>query len=834
MATITDRQVRLLWRLLDEEHSLTHAALKCGMDRKTARRYRDMKRLPSNCRRPHDWRTRPDPFAEVWPEVAAQLEREPQLQPHTLFAWLQERYPCRFAAGQVRTLQRRIKVWLATAGPGREVFFAQVHEPGRLCASDFTNMNSLNVTIGGQPLPHLLYHFVLTYSNWESVQVCFAESFESLSGGLQKALWEVGGAPARHRSDRMSSAVNNLSEQKEFTARYVELLNYYGLTGEKIRPRQAHENGDAEAAHGHFKNAVDQALLLRGSRDFATRAEYEQFLEELVGKRNGGRQTRLAEEVAAFKPLPAAPLASCKRVQATVSSGSVISIQNNTYSVNSRLIGERVEARLYAERIEVWYGQQLVETLPRLHGRSKRHINYRHVIEHLVRKPGAFASYRYRDELFPTSRFRMAYDALSDSCMSPADKEYLRILHLAATEGESLVDDALRVLLNAAAPLSFAAVAERVRSEEALPPATTVFVAAVELSCFDELLTNELSTDKEVADDSCRESGETGGCAGEIAALPEGTVPAEPAQTLCGGGAASGTRDAQLRAVSAEPGADGVRGAACQADRTAAAPVAIAGAQGPGQLRSEAAAAESSPAVSDALGRQLCGTARERADFRRHGHGQDACVVCSGPGVGARGPSGILSAVQLAGAGAVGSQARPATEQSAAAIVAAGGLDHRRHRLRAAEPGGDGGAVHALGGALRAWQRAADEQLAVLEVGVDLQGRDDDGGGHRPAGAPQRNPGVEHAELPFGAGQEVQGKGSQGSRVGGPGKGEWGGVGGWDGDHEGAGQVGPAPLRGPLTAFAGRSAPQAPPARGWIPAAPASRPDLPLGISNCR
>jgi hypothetical protein len=449
MARIVDRQVRTLWRLLEDGETLTGAAVKCGMERKTARRYRDMKKLPSDSRQPHDWRTRPDPFAEVWPQVVEQLEREPQLQPKTLFAWLQEQHPGRFAEGQVRTLQRRIKAWQATAGPSKEIYFEQVHEPGRLCASDFTHMSSLNVTIASQPLPHLVYHFVLTYSNWESVQVCFAESFESLSSGLQKALWELKGVPARHRSDRMSSAVNNLSERKEFTERYQDLLTYYGLTGEKIRPRQAHENGDAEAAHGHFKNAVDQALLLRGSRDFASRAAYEQFLEEVVSKRNRGRQRRLAEELAALRPLPSAPLLSCKRVCVTVAFGSVIHVQNNTYSVNSRLIGERVEARLYAEHIEVWYGQKLVETLPRLPGRGKQHIDYRHVIDWLVRKPGAFANYRYRAELYPTSRFRMVYDALCDSGMSQADKEYLRIVHLAASEGETLVDDALRVLLAA-------------------------------------------------------------------------------------------------------------------------------------------------------------------------------------------------------------------------------------------------------------------------------------------------------------------------------------------------------------------------------------------------
>ena len=82
------------------------------------------------------------------------------------------------------------------------------------------------------------------------------------------------------------------------------------------------------------------------------------------------------------------------------------------YSVSSRLIGERVEVRLYAEQVEVWYAQKVVDRMPRLRGRGQHRINYRHVIDWLVRKPGAFAAYRYRDDLFPTTTFRIAYDVL--------------------------------------------------------------------------------------------------------------------------------------------------------------------------------------------------------------------------------------------------------------------------------------------------------------------------------------------------------------------------------------------------------------------------------------
>jgi hypothetical protein len=268
---VTDKQVRKLCRLLAAGKTLTAAAARTDMDDKTARKYRRQQQLPSELARPHDWATRVDPFREVWAEVCALLHEHSGLQAKTLFGELQRRYPGRFADGQLRTLQRKVRRWRATVGPSKEVFFSQVHEPGRLAASDFTHMSELEVTLAGQPFAHLVYHFVLTYSNWETVTICFSESFESLSEGLQNALWELGAVPQRHRTDRLSTAVNNLTDPKEFTQRYQGLLAHYGMIGEKIQADHAHENGDIEQRHRRFKEAVEQALLLRGSRDFASR-----------------------------------------------------------------------------------------------------------------------------------------------------------------------------------------------------------------------------------------------------------------------------------------------------------------------------------------------------------------------------------------------------------------------------------------------------------------------------------------------------------------------------------------------------------------------------------
>jgi hypothetical protein len=474
--------------LMQTEQSLQAAADKAGMDRETARKYRKSGKLPSEVRPDHDWRTRPDSFAEVWPWVAEQLSLNPGLEAKTLLEALQRTHLGRFTDGQLRTLQRQVKRWRGLEGPGQEVFFAQVHHPGRLGASDFSHMTKLCVTIGGRSFEHLIYHFVLTYSNWETFTICYSESFESLSEGLQNALWELGGVPQRHRTDCLSAAVANTSDIDEFTGRYQGLLGHYGLLAEKTNPNSGNENGDVEQRHHRFKRAVDQALMLRGSRDFADVQAYGQFLTTLTKQLNRGRQSRFAEELKVIHGLPPVRMEAVKRLEARVDCGSLIHVDRNAYSVNSRLIGQRVEVRLYVGHLEVWYGQKKVTQLPRLRGRNQHRVNYRHVIDWLVRKPGAFADYRYQADLFPSSLFRVAYDQLKRQYVGSADKQYLKILELAARENESLVEGAIGRLCDLAQAMSFEAVEALVLCGQKLAAPTAVRVDEVDLSAYDQLL----------------------------------------------------------------------------------------------------------------------------------------------------------------------------------------------------------------------------------------------------------------------------------------------------------------------------------------------------------
>src|SRR5436190_14490868 len=361
---LTDHQVRKLMKRLTAGDPLEVAATKAGMDPKSARRYRKAGGLPSEIGVPHTWRTRQDPFAQAWEQMLPLLEVNPGLQATTLFTHLQREHPGRFSDGQLRCLQRKVKQWRATEGPAREVFFPQQHHPGDLGASDFCHLSGLGVTIAGRPFAHLLYHFTLTYSNWETGSVCFAESFESLSEGLQQALFELGGAPKRHRTDSLSAAVRRPTAdgRREFTDRYQALLSHYGLSAQATNPGRGNENGDVEQRHHRFKVALDQQLMLRGSREFDSRAEYGAFLRQLFDQLNAGRKGRLQEERERLRSLPATRLDACKRLRVRVGPSSTIAVQNNTYSVHSRLIGEWVEARIGAELLEVWYGQKRVDS----------------------------------------------------------------------------------------------------------------------------------------------------------------------------------------------------------------------------------------------------------------------------------------------------------------------------------------------------------------------------------------------------------------------------------------------------------------------------------------
>jgi transposase InsO family protein len=416
---ITDHQV-LKYKAERRAHGQAAAAAKAGISERSARRIDPLESLPSQ-RPQRQWRTRPDPLAEVWePELLPLLEANPQLNAVTLLEELQRRRPGEYGPATLRTLQRRIRHWRAAHGREREVFFAQEHPPGRQGLSDFTDAGELGVTIAGEPFAHRLYQFALAHSGWRSCSVVEGgESFQALSAGLQSALWHLGGAPEEHRTDSLSAAFKNLAdlEKREWTERYSSLCAHYGMRPSRNNPGESHENGSIESRNGSLKTALRQALLLRGHNDFTDRTAYEAFVQTIVQRLNARVEKRLADERAMLRPLPARRTAEFYELPARVSKYGVFTIKGALYSAPSRLIGHRLTVREYNDHVECWLGGQRVYDCPRALRRNgerrARQIDYRHVVEGLKRKPGAFARWVFRDDAFPRAIYRQTWENLN-------------------------------------------------------------------------------------------------------------------------------------------------------------------------------------------------------------------------------------------------------------------------------------------------------------------------------------------------------------------------------------------------------------------------------------
>lgn len=434
---ITDHQVSK-YKAERKRATQEIAAAKTGISVRSARRIEQATGLPSQ-RGERGWRTRSDPLAGVWDEeVVPMLESEPGLLGTTLFEELQRRHPERFEPGVVRTLQRRVRAWRAVSGGERETYFAQAHPPGRFALSDFTVADELNVSIAGMAYPHRLYQFALAYSGWRYAEVVQGgESYMALANGLQNALWAIGGVTQEHRTDSLSAAFNNLAEEEQLTTRYAALCLHYGMRASRNNLGVSHENGAIESRQGSLKVALAQALLLRGHRDFACEPDYRRFVAEIVARLNHRVRHKTAEERPRLLPLPARRTSEFEEVDARVTKFGTFTVKRILYSTHSRLIGHRLKVRLYTERIEGWLGGVCVMEAPRgrvAAGQQRgKVIDYRHLLPALRRKPGAFARWVLRDEMFPRDEYRRTWERLQDALSERlACKTMVGLLDLAA------------------------------------------------------------------------------------------------------------------------------------------------------------------------------------------------------------------------------------------------------------------------------------------------------------------------------------------------------------------------------------------------------------------
>ena len=469
------------------------AAAKSSFSRSTAYRIEADPRLPSQAQAPR-MRRRHDPLGALFEaEIAPMLAGAPKLRAVAIYEEICRRHPA-LGAGIRRTIERRVRHWRALQGPDRDVIFRQEHAPGRLGLSDFTCMNAAGVTIAGQALEHLLYHFRLVYSGFEHAHVVLGgESYVALAEGLQNALWSLGGVPRVHRTDSLSAAFRNLTAAacEDLTARYEALCVHYGMQATRNNAGVAHENGSIESAHGHLKSALDDALLLRASREFETLAAYRRFVDEIVGRHNA-RQAKVIEiERRTLRPLPACRTSDYEALSVRITATSGFTLRKVFYSVPSRLIGHRLRVRLYDDRLELFVGATFLMTLARGRaqpsGKHDQVVNYRHVIHALRRKPGALLGLVYRDRLFPREAYRLAFEALC--AQLPAAKackvtvELLALAHERNCEAE--LADRLAAELAAGRLPDPAALRAHFAPDPAGVP--TIAVALVALTVYDAL-----------------------------------------------------------------------------------------------------------------------------------------------------------------------------------------------------------------------------------------------------------------------------------------------------------------------------------------------------------
>jgi hypothetical protein len=485
---------------MSKHDEVGHAAMVADMDRKTARKYIQAGKLPSETTAPRTWCTREDPFAKDWEEIEALLVSTPEFEAKTIFAMLTEKYPGRYEPGQLRTLQRHVKRWRAARGPDQEVVLGQLHRAGEAAQTDFTSTTELAVTIAGELFLHLLCVVVLPFSNWQWATVCLSESLAALRRGVQAALFQLGRVPEYHQTDNSTAATHRIPDGKlvlaegnkrPFNEAYLAVMRHFGMKPRTTEIGAKEQNGDVEASNGAIKRRLNQALLVRGSREFASVEAWESFVQEVLRKANGVRGHRVAEDLAAMRPLDVSRLPEFTEEHLCVSEWSTIRVKHCAYSVPSRLMGETLRVRIYEDRIEADYAGTLQLRCERLRGRNLRRIDYRHVIWSLVRKPGGFARYVYREEMFPSVVFRRAYDAVQTPHHGvKGDVEYLRILHLAASTLEADVEAALERLFAEGKAISAdnvkAIVMTPVRAEVPMLEASPI-----DLVAYDALLSDE-------------------------------------------------------------------------------------------------------------------------------------------------------------------------------------------------------------------------------------------------------------------------------------------------------------------------------------------------------
>lgn len=752
-------------RLCNQGLGITACARKCKMDRKTVSSILNQEQPPAT-REPRTYRTRKDPLAPFWAEIESLLKQDPKLKAYILLEEMRHRHPESFSATWQRTLERRVNIWKVEQQVEQEVFFDQDHEPGDVLAVDFSNMNELGVMIANQRFDHLIFHGVLTYSNWEYAEVCQSESFEALAGGIQRCFQAIGGVTLRLRTDSLSAAVNNLSTDRHFRANYKRLLNHFQVNPHRINVGAPEENGDCESSHGHFKDYIDQRLRLRGDRSFESLVEYKAFLSECVKARNVSREDQFREEQSTLATLPANDFPCYTQLDCTVSRNSVITVKQNRYSVPSCFIGRRVNVRVHADQVELWYASKKQLAMPRMIGKAQEFIDFRHVIDSLVRKPGAFAHYRYREHMYPSIEFRKLYDKLVERLNEPVGTSvYLHVLQCAKQEGLAAAESIAQKMIAMDSALTKKSALAMLKDIQSSAVSSAIEDCEVEMPDLDDY--DSLLKHKEVLDESERNlDQETIGASDEATRPICDGFPFEVASLTNDEGqcdnAGRASSQGELESLGVSQRTDDPRMSVALGEpslsQTEDFPTGTQQDLGADQLESSSTA--HSPTHGNASHGRVLENSQQHSDFRQTGFWKNFATERIGGCAGEVGPHSVLCPVCEVSATSVGCQTRLEAATDVIALDEVLSLDYRRSGICTAEPRRNGSALHTHRRSVREGQYPAELEPAVLEVGEHLQGSDDHSCGHRSPRAPQHDPRAQCTERSIGRSQTAT-RGSQ-------------------------------------------------------------------------
>ena len=384
---------------------------------------------------------RKDPLDGYYDIIKEKLQLEGNILLDDLFEYIQ----MKGYTGSARTLRRKTKK-LRDYYKSKEVFFQREVSPNEIMEGDFTEYY---VEIAGVKRKTYIWVTSLPYSNRIHATPFYNCTFECFAEGSMKAFENFSGTAKTYRLDNMSPVVKKVlkGKDREITQKFASFKDHYGLTPDFCSPGRGNEKGNVESNNKHLKRKITSRINLYNKK-FETLEQFQEFLWKLCDELNRRDKVVSKFSIEKLNPLPVAPFRAFRSIVVSISKYSLFSLDNtgHMYSVPSNLIGLYLEVRVYTNKIQVIHEQEKVCEHKRLYGpKGIASIQLEHIIDGLIKKPGAIKDWKYRDLLFEKEAWKRFYERLIKS--GGRDKDYLKCLKLVSTHGRELVTTAMELAL---------------------------------------------------------------------------------------------------------------------------------------------------------------------------------------------------------------------------------------------------------------------------------------------------------------------------------------------------------------------------------------------------